>query len=80
MVEALWMKSMLIVGWMSYNESVYICFQASECLERAIITMDFEEKERLVGKKALDLLVKVPEATNLLVLCWQFEDFRLVSI
>lgn len=58
-----------------YNESDYRFFQAVECLERAVVTMDSEEKERL-AKEALDLLVKVPETADLLTVCQRFEDLR----
>jgi nuclear pore complex protein Nup155 len=62
-----------------YNESDYRFFQAVECLERAVVTMDSEEKERL-AKEALDLLVKVPETADLLTVCKRFEDLRSVFI
>ncbi|KAH9297702.1 hypothetical protein KI387_029384 [Taxus chinensis] len=58
-----------------YNESDYKFFQAVECLHRANTMVDSEEKQKL-ARQALDLLVKVPEAADLLALCERFEDLR----
>lgn len=58
-----------------YNESDYKFFQAVECLHRANTAVDSEEKQKL-ARQALDILVKVPEAADLLTLCQRFEDLR----
>ncbi|KAL6001329.1 hypothetical protein ACLOJK_007063 [Asimina triloba] len=58
-----------------YNESDYKFFLAVECLERAVITVDSEERDRL-ATDAFTLLNKVPESADLSTVCKRFEDLR----
>ncbi|XP_031491794.1 nuclear pore complex protein NUP155 [Nymphaea colorata] len=58
-----------------YNESDNKFFQAVEFLERAAITGDADEREKL-AKEAFGLLAKVPESADLGTVCKRFEDLR----
>ncbi|XP_068659840.1 nuclear pore complex protein NUP155 [Aristolochia californica] len=58
-----------------YNESDYKFFLAVDCLERAAITIDTEEKEKL-AREAFNVLTKVPESADLRTVCKRFEDLR----
>ncbi|XP_077230476.1 nuclear pore complex protein NUP155-like isoform X2 [Tasmannia lanceolata] len=58
-----------------YNESDYKFFLAVECLERAAVTADTEEKEKL-ARDAFNFLTKVPESADLSTVCKRFEDLR----
>lgn len=58
-----------------YNESDYKFFLAVECLERAVVTVDSEEKQRL-AREAFNFLTKVPESADLTTVCKRFEDLR----
>ncbi|XP_077236028.1 nuclear pore complex protein NUP155-like [Tasmannia lanceolata] len=58
-----------------YNESDYKFFLAVECLERAVVTPDPEEKEKL-ARDALNFLTKVPESADLSTVCKRFENLR----
>ncbi|KAF5750111.1 nuclear pore complex protein [Tripterygium wilfordii] len=58
-----------------FKESDYRFFLAVECLERAAIAFDTEEKENL-AREAFDFLSKVPESADLRTVCKRFEDLR----
>lgn len=61
-----------------YKESDYKFFLAVECLERAAVTPDPEEKENL-AREAFNFLSKVPESADLQTVCKRFEDLRSVA-
>lgn len=61
-----------------YKEPDYKFFLAVECLERAAITPDAEEKENL-AREAFNYLSKVPESADLRTVCKRFEDLRSVD-
>lgn len=58
-----------------YNESDYKYFLAVECLERAAVTVQADERENL-AREALNLLTKIPESADLSTICKRFEDLR----
>ncbi|XP_024950842.1 nuclear pore complex protein NUP155 isoform X2 [Citrus sinensis] len=58
-----------------FKESDYKFFLAVECLERAAVTSDSEEKENL-AREAFNFLSKVPESADLRTVCRRFEDLR----
>ncbi|KAM3705465.1 hypothetical protein ACB098_03G081800 [Castanea mollissima] len=58
-----------------YKEPDYKFFLAVECLERAAITPDAEEKENL-AREAFNYLSKIPESADLRTVCKRFEDLR----
>ncbi|GAV66265.1 Nucleoporin_C domain-containing protein/Nucleoporin_N domain-containing protein [Cephalotus follicularis] len=58
-----------------FKESDYKFFLAVECLERAAVTSDSEEKENL-AREAFNFLSKVPESSDLRTVCKRFEDLR----
>ncbi|KAF8398942.1 hypothetical protein HHK36_014807 [Tetracentron sinense] len=58
-----------------YKESDYKFYLAVECLERAAVTADAEEKENL-AREAFNCLTKVPESADLRTVCKRFEDLR----
>ncbi|XP_024025703.1 nuclear pore complex protein NUP155 [Morus notabilis] len=58
-----------------YKESDHKFFLAVECLERAAVTPDPEEKENL-AREAFNFLSKVPESADLQTVCKRFEDLR----
>ncbi|CAN6478214.1 unnamed protein product [Victoria cruziana] len=58
-----------------YNESDNKFFRAVESLEKAAITGDVDEREKL-AKEAYGLLAKVPESADLGTVCKRFEDLR----
>ncbi|XP_058108326.1 nuclear pore complex protein NUP155 [Magnolia sinica] len=58
-----------------YNESDYKFFLAVECLERAAVTADAEEKDKL-ARDAFSFLTKVPDSADLGTVCKRFEDLR----
>lgn len=60
-----------------FKESDYKFFLAVECLERAAVTSDSEEKENL-AREAFNFLSKVPESADLRTVCRRFEDLRSV--
>lgn len=62
-----------------YKESDHKFFLAVECLERAAVTPDLEEKENL-AREAFTFLSKVPESADLQTVCKRFEDLRYVQI
>ena len=59
-----------------FKESDYKFFLAVECLERAAVTPDVEERANL-AKEAFNFLSKVPESADLQTVCKRFEDLRL---
>ena len=61
-----------------YKEPDYKFFLAVECLERAAVTPDAEEKENL-AREAFNYLSKVPESADLRTVCKRFEDLRSVD-
>ncbi|KAI0494950.1 hypothetical protein KFK09_025096 [Dendrobium nobile] len=58
-----------------FNESDYKYFLAVECLERAFMTSNAEERENL-ARAAFNHLTKVPESVDLRAVCKRFEDLR----
>lgn len=58
-----------------FKESDYKFFLAVECLERAAVTSDSEQKENL-AREAFNFLSKVPESADLRTVCRRFEDLR----
>ncbi|XP_052204518.1 nuclear pore complex protein NUP155 [Diospyros lotus] len=58
-----------------FKESDYKFYLAVECLERAAVTSDTEERENL-AREAFDYLNKVPEAADLQTVCRRFADLR----
>ncbi|KAL0908738.1 hypothetical protein M5K25_023246 [Dendrobium thyrsiflorum] len=58
-----------------FNESDYKYFLAVECLERAFMTCNAEERENL-ARAAFNHLTKVPESVDLRAVCKRFEDLR----
>ncbi|XP_030496960.2 nuclear pore complex protein NUP155 [Cannabis sativa] len=58
-----------------FKESDHKFFLAVECLERAAVTPDPEEKKNL-AREAFNLLSKVPESADLQTVCKRFEDLR----
>lgn len=58
-----------------FKESDYKFFLAVECLERAAVTSDIEERVNL-AREAFNSLSKVPESADLQTVCKRFEDLR----
>uniref|UniRef100_A0A7N0TFW8 Nuclear pore complex protein NUP155 n=1 Tax=Kalanchoe fedtschenkoi TaxID=63787 RepID=A0A7N0TFW8_KALFE len=58
-----------------FKESDYKFYLAVECLDRAAVTPDLEEKANL-AREAFDVLSKVPESADLRTVCKRFEDLR----
>ncbi|GLT96738.1 hypothetical protein SLE2022_143410 [Rubroshorea leprosula] len=58
-----------------FKESDYKFFLAVECLERAAVILDPEERENL-AREAFNFLSKVPESADLKTVCKRFEDLR----
>ena len=48
-----------------------------ECLERASVSVNVDEKENL-AREALNHLTKIPESADLRAVCKRFEDLRSV--
>lgn len=60
-----------------YNESDYKYFLAVECLEKAYVSANAQERETL-ARDAFNHLTKIPESADLAALCKRFADLRLV--
>ncbi|KAK9277396.1 hypothetical protein L1049_006939 [Liquidambar formosana] len=58
-----------------YKESDHKFYLAVECLERAAVASDTEEKENL-AREAFNFLSSVPESADLRTVCKRFEDLR----
>ncbi|CAM8876478.1 unnamed protein product [Rhodiola kirilowii] len=58
-----------------FKESDYKFYLAVECLDRAAVTPDPEEKANL-AREAFEVLSKVSEAADLQSVCKRFEDLR----
>ncbi|KAI3996591.1 hypothetical protein MKX01_009423 [Papaver californicum] len=58
-----------------YKESDYKFYLAVECLERAAVTIDSEEKDHL-AREAFSFLTKIPQSADLSTVCKRFEDLR----
>ncbi|GFZ15839.1 nucleoporin 155 [Actinidia rufa] len=58
-----------------FKESDYKFYLAVECLERATVTSDAEERENLT-REAFNYLNKVPESADLRTVCKHFADLR----
>uniref|UniRef100_A0A803KU81 Nuclear pore complex protein NUP155 n=1 Tax=Chenopodium quinoa TaxID=63459 RepID=A0A803KU81_CHEQI len=58
-----------------YKESDHKFYLAVECLERAAISSDAEEREAL-AREAFNFLSQVPESADLRTICKRFEDLR----
>lgn len=58
-----------------FNESDYKYFLAVECLERASMAHNDDERENL-ARVAFNHLTKVPESVDLRAVCKRFEDLR----
>ncbi|GJN08602.1 hypothetical protein PR202_ga26541 [Eleusine coracana subsp. coracana] len=69
-------SSKLREGCPSYfNESDYKYYLAVECLERASMTNNHEERESL-ARDAFNLLAKIPDSADLSAICKRFENLR----
>lgn len=58
-----------------YKEADYKFYLAVEYLERASVSADAEDKEKL-AREAFNFLTKIPEAADLRTICKRFEDLR----
>ncbi|XP_047330000.1 nuclear pore complex protein NUP155-like isoform X2 [Impatiens glandulifera] len=58
-----------------YKESDYKFYLAVECLERASVYPDAEERQNL-AREAFNHLSKIPESADLRTVCKRFEDLR----
>ncbi|GMP93212.1 hypothetical protein CsSME_00043148 [Camellia sinensis var. sinensis] len=58
-----------------FKESDYKFYLAVECLERAAVTSNTEERENL-AREAFNYLSKVPESADLRTVCKRFADLR----
>ncbi|KAL2922250.1 hypothetical protein RDABS01_013741 [Bienertia sinuspersici] len=58
-----------------YKESDYKFYLAVECLERAAVSSDAEERQTL-AREAFNFLSQVPESADLRTICKRFEDLR----
>lgn len=58
-----------------YKEADYKFYLAVEYLERASVTSDAEDKDKL-AREAFNFLTKIPEAADLRTICKRFEDLR----
>ncbi|CAK9140308.1 unnamed protein product [Ilex paraguariensis] len=58
-----------------YKEADYKFYLAVECLERAAVTSNSEEREDH-AREAFNYLSKVPESADLRAVCKRFEDLR----
>ena len=61
-----------------FNESDYKYYLAVECLERASMINNPDERD-ILARDAFNLLTKIPESTDLSVICKRFENLRLVT-
>lgn len=58
-----------------FKESDYKFYLAVECLERAAVSSDTDERENL-AREAFNFLSQVPESADLRTICKRFEDLR----
>ncbi|XP_074264142.1 nuclear pore complex protein NUP155 [Silene latifolia] len=58
-----------------FKESDYKFYLAVECLERAAVSSNIEERENL-AREAFNFLSQVPESADLRTICRKFEDLR----
>ncbi|KAK9740638.1 hypothetical protein RND81_03G050200 [Saponaria officinalis] len=58
-----------------FKESDYKFYLAVECLERAAVSSNTEERENL-AREAFNFLSQVPESADLRTICRKFEDLR----
>uniref|UniRef100_A0A0E0LAV3 Uncharacterized protein n=1 Tax=Oryza punctata TaxID=4537 RepID=A0A0E0LAV3_ORYPU len=58
-----------------FNESDYKYYLAVECLERASMTNNHEEKD-ILARDAFNLLTKIPDSADLSAICKRFENLR----
>jgi len=58
-----------------FKESDYKFYLAVECLERAAVSSDANERESL-AREAFNFLSQVPESADLRTICKRFEDLR----
>ena len=61
-----------------FNESDYKYYLAVECLERASMINNPEERD-ILAKDAFNLLTKIPDSADLSAICKRFENLRLVT-
>lgn len=61
-----------------FNESDYKYYLAVECLERASMTNNHDERE-ILARDAFNLLTKIPDSADLSAICKRFENLRLVA-
>ncbi|CAL4929882.1 unnamed protein product [Urochloa decumbens] len=58
-----------------FNESDYKYYLAVECLERASMTHNPDERE-ILARDAFNLLTKIPDSADLSAICKRFENLR----
>ncbi|TVU47868.1 hypothetical protein EJB05_07484, partial [Eragrostis curvula] len=58
-----------------FNESDYKYYLAVECLERASMTNNHDERE-ILARDAFNLLTKIPDSADLSAICKRFENLR----
>ncbi|KAL5210921.1 hypothetical protein ABZP36_006544 [Zizania latifolia] len=58
-----------------FNESDYKYYLAVECLERASMTNNHDEKD-ILARDAFNLLTKIPDSADLSAICKRFENLR----
>lgn len=61
-----------------FNESDYKYYLAVECLERASMTNNPDERD-ILARDAFNLLTKIPDSADLSAICKRFENLRLVT-
>jgi hypothetical protein len=61
-----------------FNESDYKYYLAVECLERASMTNNHDEKD-ILARDAFNLLTKIPDSADLSAICKRFENLRLLA-
>uniref|UniRef100_A0A0D9VRE4 UDP-3-O-acyl-N-acetylglucosamine deacetylase n=1 Tax=Leersia perrieri TaxID=77586 RepID=A0A0D9VRE4_9ORYZ len=58
-----------------FNESDYKYYLAVECLERASVINNYEQKD-ILARDAYNLLTKIPDSADLSAICKRFENLR----
>ncbi|ONL95303.1 Nuclear pore complex protein NUP155 [Zea mays] len=58
-----------------FNESDYKYYLAVECLERASMTNNADERD-ILARDAFNLLTKIPDSADLSAICKRFENLR----
>lgn len=58
-----------------FNESDYKYYLAVECLEKASMITNHDERDTL-ARDAFNLLTKIPDSADLSAICKRFENLR----